>query len=148
MPRYNVDGSEPTPAANTSAILTERGASKRHFWHYFTVGTVGTQEDTSDDMRVRRFTGTAPVGTAANPDPVDSADGAAVTTGLEILTTEPGTKGTTLLRFAKNARATFQWYADQARPLAVPDTADAGLIIEWVVANVTIPVVSSVQLEE
>lgn len=146
MPTYSVDGQDSSVAAD-SIIHTERGASKRHKWLYLTNGSAATPADQAVQMEINRVTGGSPAGTSVTPEPFDSVDGAAVTTTLAALTTEP-TKAETLLRFSHNLRANFQWYANPGRELVAPDTADNGFVLECIGATAAQNYEATVHFEE
>lgn len=132
MPEYSVDGQDSSVAAD-SIIHTERGSSKRHKWVYLTSASALTAS-VAVQMEVNRVTGGSPAGTEPTPEPLDPADGAAVTDAFTTLTTEP-TKGATLLRYSQNLQISFQWYANAGKGFWAPDTADNGLVLECISAT-------------
>jgi len=137
MPGYSVDGNQ-NAAAAVSILDLKRGASKRIFADYLTIGSADTPADHANNMQINRVTGTVGVGTAVTPRPFDPAEGAAVASCLENLTTEPTkTADLVLLAFSFNSRSAFQWYAKNNRPIVVADVANEGLALVFIVATGT-----------
>lgn len=147
MSGYSVDGNQ-NAAASVTILATTRGASKRHKWFYLTIGSSATPADQASNLQVNRITapGTA---TAVTPTPLDSAEGAAVTTAGENHTVEPTkTAGEVLLSFSFNSRAAYQWYANPGREFVMPNTANAGAALVFVVATGTQIHEATVHFEE
>lgn len=147
MAEYSVDGIDSTIAAD-SIIHTERGSSKRHKWIYLTAAPSGiTPTDNAGEFEVNRVTGGSPAGTEPTPEPLDPADGAAVTDAFTALTTEP-TKAATLLRFGFNYRSWFVWNANPGKGFMVPNTADFGLVLECILTSNAQNYVATIHFDE
>ena len=104
------------------------GIELRRFKLYdFTVGSDATPADVAITWLVGRVNTAAPTGgTSSNPNPLDAADAAMSTLGMQAATAGP-TAGVTLMEFALNQRATFRWIAAPGSELVVPATASNGL---------------------
>ncbi len=137
MGSYAIDGNQ-NAAANISILEVKRGASKRIKLSYLTVGSGATPADQSGNWVVQRTTGTVGVGTAVTPRPFDPAEGAAVASALENLTTEPTkTANLILLSFSFNTRANFQFYTNPGKEFIIANVANEGLTLENVIATGT-----------
>lgn len=136
MPGYSVDGNQAAAAAVTIIGVT-RGAAKRIFVDYIAIGSAATPADQANNLQLNRTTA-AGTSTAVTPRPTDSADGASVATAGENHTSEPTkTSDLVLLSISPNTRSLAQWYAKAGRPLIVPDTANNGLALVFIVSTGT-----------
>jgi hypothetical protein len=104
------------------------GIELRRFKLYdLNVGSDATPADVAITWLVGRTNTAAPTGgSAANPNPLDAADAAMSTLGMQA-GTGGVTAGVTLMEFALNQRATFRWVAAPGSELVVPATANNGL---------------------
>ena len=136
MPGYSVDGNQNAAAAVTILGHT-RGASKRTFTDYVAIGSAATPADQANNLQLNRTTA-AGTSTAVTPRPFDPAEGAAVAAAGESHTSEPTkTADLVLLSLSPNSRSLAQWYAKAGRPIIVPDTANNGLALVFIVATGT-----------
>lgn len=136
MPGYSIDGNQNAAAAITILGHT-RGASKRTFTDYVAIGSAATPADQANNLQLNRTTA-AGTSTGVTPTPMDSADGASVAAAGENHSAEPTkTSGEVLLSISPNSRSLAQWYAKAGRPLIVPDTANNGLALVFIVATGT-----------
>src|SRR3990167_8080332 len=100
---------------------------KRAFVHEFVFGTDCTPADNVMTYDVSRTTAIG-TGTAATPNPVQGADGAACSVGTVNHTSEPTVTATSSLWAAGvNQRATIRWVAFPGQELVLPATNANGL---------------------
>lgn len=133
---YSVDGNQNAAAAITIIGVT-RGAAKRIYTDYVALGSAATPADQANNVQANRTTA-AGTATAVTPRPFDPADGASVATAGENHSAEPTkTADMVLLSLSPNSRSLAQWYAKAGRPIIVPDTANNGLALVFVVATGT-----------
>jgi hypothetical protein len=90
-------------------------------------GVEGTPSDQAIVWDASRST-TVGTGSAATPNPIDSADPAALTVATANLTVEPTvTAASNLLPAAVNQRATIRWVPTPGKELVIPATNLAGI---------------------
>lgn len=124
---YAVEGTQTVTATPfDTTISIERGASKRA--KITDVMSGFDIASPSDNLMI--FTGirgsASGTGTARTPDPLDPADGAAVTTAEENHTAEPTyTANTEFIRIGQHMRAAYRWVARPGGEIVIPNTAGA-----------------------
>ena len=89
-------------------------------------GCGDTPADHAAGFTLRRAT-TGGTSTSVTPSPLDPADSASSILAGNIVTTEPGTPGVSLLTFAMNQRMTFRWVAQPGSELVIPATNNAAI---------------------
>ncbi|WP_445490183.1 hypothetical protein [Rhodopseudomonas sp. RCAM05734] len=90
-------------------------------------GVEGTPSDQAIVWDASRTT-TVGTGTSATPNPIDTADPAALTVATANLTVEPTvTASSNLLPAAVNQRATIRWVPTPGKELVIPATNLAGI---------------------
>ncbi len=147
MPGYSVDGNQNAAAAITIIGVT-RGSAKRIFADYIAIGSAATPADQANNLQPNRTTAAGP-STAVTPRPHDPADGASVAAAGENNTSEPTkTSDLVLLSISPNSRSLAQWYAKAGRPIIVPDTANNGLALVFIVATGTQLFEATMHLDE
>jgi hypothetical protein len=119
-----------TDAAVTTGFITagkiERGASKRFKIYDFMLSADGTPADNVLTWQIRQATTAGTAGAAVVAQPLDAADGAAVTTADEDFTIEPTLTGTPVFELSLNQRASYRWVAAPGGEIVQADTASEG----------------------
>jgi hypothetical protein len=129
-------------------IFATSGSLKRGKLGEFNIGTNSAPADNFVEYDISRMTadGTA---TSITPNPVDSADGAAVTTAKANATAEPTvTSNSDLWYDALNQRASYRWVARPGKELIWPATANNGLVIRAKSASYSGTVAASASFSE
>lgn len=94
------------------------------------IGTNGTPADNALEFDVPRTTGLSSGGTAATPQALDPADGAATTVVTVNSTTEPTISANSdLFYIGINQRASYRWVAAPGSELVWPATSSNGLVL-------------------
>ena len=131
MADYHVEGSQTVAGTTDTTITLERGASKRAKVFDFTSGfTLASPSDNLLSVTAQRFTTDDGTGTARTANPLDPADGAAVTTCLQNHSAEPSayTANEEIWGpIAQHMRATYRWAASPGKELVIPNTASVGI---------------------
>ncbi len=131
MADYNVSFVDAISTGYLTAASLVRGAAKRAFMSEMLIGINGTMSDEVADWRIRRITTDGGTSSAVTPNPVDGADGVAITAGAENYTIESTiTADSELLEATIHRRATYRWVAQPGKELVIPDTAGGGLAFE------------------
>ena len=95
--------------------------------YFFTIGTTGTPADNAVIWIWQRCTAAGTV-TAVTPQALDPADPASLASGGENASVEPTyTANAILFNLGLNARATYNWWAQDGRGMKSPATAANGL---------------------
>lgn len=129
MARYNCDLTRTGDATNGVAIYQAGSGMRRTKIYDLFVGYSGTPADASAVAKIQRST-TAPTGgTSKTPQPLDSADAAAVTLAMDgAVTNGTVTSNAFLLTVPFNQRTTVRWVARQPDgELVIPATANNGV---------------------
>lgn len=101
-------------------------ATIRPVIYFFTIGTTGTPADNAVIWIWQRCTAAGTV-TAVTPQALDPNDPSALASGGENASVEPTyTSNAILFNLGLNARATYNWWAQDGRGLKMPATAAAG----------------------
>lgn len=111
---------------DTNGVLTS-AATIRPSIYFFTIGTTGTPADNAVIWIWQRYTA-AGTSTAVTPQALDPADPASLASAGENATVEPTyTAAAILFNLGLNARATYNWWAQDGRGMKAPATAANGL---------------------
>jgi hypothetical protein len=137
MPYYFVRGflSAPTSSYTTAAQVNATGTTKRGKVCEVNLGAISNPNatDTYVDFDISRITATgAGAYTAWTPNPIDSADGAAVNVSGVNATAEATaiTASSALKRWGMNQRNSLRWVAQQESQMLVwPATSGNGLVL-------------------
>jgi hypothetical protein len=147
MATYTMNGNQATLTSTNKGTVgcwAVTATAKRIKWYEFVVGASNVPNATDCALQIdisRLLSTTSLAGTSFTPNATDSADGAAVTTALVNITTEPNSAiiGTTpLMNFGLNQRNTFRWIAAQeSQYLIGPGTNLNGLYMRALSTNYT-----------
>lgn len=137
MPYYHVPGTVTplTSAYKSNAQVWATGTTKRGKICEINLGTAANPNatDTYIEWDLSRISGTGTsAGTAFTPNPLDPADGAAVSSALTNLTAESSlvTANSTLKHWGMNQRNSLRWVAQQeSQMLVFPATSSNGLVL-------------------
>jgi hypothetical protein len=121
MPYYAVGGLQSTTSTaykGTVAVWTVTTGIRRTKWYEVIIGATAVPNAADCAIQVdisRLLSTTSLAGTAATMSPLDTADGAAIATGLVNITTEPNAAliGNSVMNFGLNQRNTTRWIAAQ-----------------------------------
>lgn len=126
-------GTQQSMAATYKTLLSLNAASgtalRRLKVYDLLIGTDGTPADNAMNWDVSRMTA-AGTATAMTPNPLDPADGAALTVANANYTIEPTvTANSQLFGVGINQRASHRWVAAPGSEIVVPAVNLAGLVI-------------------
>jgi hypothetical protein len=107
-----------------------------------------TSNDNEYTWDITRTSTVGTIGSSVTPNPLDSADAAAVTLMAQAHSAEP-TLGAVLKQVGLNQRATFRWMAfDPAHRLVIPATANNGIALRTSASGAALSVLASVEFDE
>ena len=133
MARYSACFNRAAASTTLAMGILQASATPRRIKLYqLVLGSEATAANTALIWTVDRVTadGSIAGGTAVTPNPLDPADAAALTTGLEgTITTNP-TIGANLAQFPLNQQATLIWEAPPGGELVSPATDNNGFAIQ------------------
>ena len=119
-----------TVAANKTGLYFVNGNTqpRRLFLYDCLWGAQGTPGDQAAEFQVRRITAEnmTPGGAAVTPFPVDQANPAAQSNGVEACTGEPTYASGAALEMSLNQRAPFRWVLHPGRECVASASNDAG----------------------
>lgn len=152
MPRYGVNLKR-TSASSTLAIgIMQATATLPRRLKLLEVkfGTSGTPADTAFEYVIDRVTadGSLAGGTSVTPQPLDSADAAAVFDAQDTAISTNPTIGVRLLSLALNTKATAIWQAAPGSELVSPATNNTGFAVQTPTAGSSIAVQAHCIVEE
>ena len=132
MPDYHVEGIQTVASPDDTTLTLEApGSAQRAKIFEFTTGfNLASPADILLSVRAHRFVTNDGVGDARTPNPLDPADGPAVTTCLTNHGTEPTTYTTDEEVWGPNGmhmRATYRWVASPGKEIVIPNTASVGV---------------------
>jgi hypothetical protein len=136
MAKYALGGNQASIASSYKGVVASwcpASNTKRHKWFEFVLGATANPNATDTYIQVdisRLSQTTSLAGTAATPNALDPADGAALIVAATNETTEPSAAliATSLFNTGLNQRATTRWIAaDESFALVAPATAVNGL---------------------
>ena len=123
-------------------------ATVRPSIYFFTIGTTGTPADSAVIWIWQRCTAAGTV-TAVTPQALDPADPASLSSGGENASAEPTyTANAILFNLGLNARATYNWWAQDGAGLKSPATAANGLGLLPTHASATVATAITQHFEE
>ncbi|MDQ1446822.1 MAG: hypothetical protein QOI20_3286 [Acidimicrobiaceae bacterium] len=148
MGNYAVEMRRTASATASLGNITAPASGMRRFRLYdLVLGADGAAADNAFLYQLQRCTTTG-TRTAVTPQPLDTADPAAVTTAGQNHTVEPTyTAAAVLLSVALNQRSTFRWCCDPQDGLIVPATANNGIGIQTP-AMATVAITGSIRFRE
>lgn len=128
MRGYSTTGSNASGSSNKTLIAVIAATTVRPAVFDLNVGSVATPADQAATYALARFTAVGTAGNSPTPNPLDSADVAAVATVGNAHSAEPTyTAGQALLKISLNQRATFRHVCSPGYEFKAPATANAGL---------------------
>ena len=136
-----------TTTAKTMAIVTATAAIRPAIYDYI-VGAAGTPADNVMQYALQRFTA-AGTTTAKVPNPLDSADAAAVAVcGVDASIEPTKTAATINVVIPANQRASFRWVAAPDSEFRAPATAANGIGVSAFHASSTVATEATMHWEE
>lgn len=149
MAKYAASMQRTASASGSVGNLNAPASGMRRAKLYFLeVGSEGAPADVANLWQLQRTTA-AGTSTSVTPQPLDSADAAAVTVAGQNHTVEPTyTANAILLNVPLNQKATLQWQAAPGGELVIPATASNGIGIRTPTAGSSVAITSQVHFEE
>jgi hypothetical protein len=127
MAKYGLDIHDTADTTNLVGSVRAPNATPMRLKVYdLVMGCEGAPADNAFRWDWLRIDATGGTDTAVTPEPLDPADAAALITGSENFTANPGTLGNILLSIALNQRATIRWVASPGGELVAPATSERG----------------------
>lgn len=125
--RFGMGGTSAVGSSKTVLALIS-SANVRPCLYDILASCGATPADLATIFLIRRYSSTAgTVGSATTILALDPGNPAAIATGGQAYSAEPGYATGFLLRFAMNQRATFRWVASPGSEIMAPATATTGL---------------------